>query len=289
VALISVIIPTFNRPRETLRAVTSVLYQTFRDFEIIIVDDGSDQTHRDALRPLLPYVHYLWHDKNRGVSASRNTGLKSSKSPFVAFLDSDDYWLPYKLATQMAFFDQHPEAVACQTNEIWIRQGKRVNPKARHLKPSGDIFEPSLKLCLISPSAVMLKRSLLNDVGLFDEDLPVCEDYDLWLRITCRYPVYLIDQNLVIKTGGHEDQLSSSRKGMDRYRIASLVKLIRKRSLDEKQYKAVFQELKTKCRIYGQGCLKRTRLEEGSFYLQLPEMVQKKNFTDKVPFRGKNE
>jgi glycosyltransferase involved in cell wall biosynthesis len=277
-ALISVIIPTFNRPLKTLRAVTSVLYQTYRDFEIIIVDDGSDQISRNALRPLRPYITYISHEKNRGVSASRNTGLKSTKSPFVAFLDSDDYWLPHKLSAQIAFFDRNPGAVACQTNEVWIRQGKRVNPKNRHLKPSGDIFEPSLKLCLISPSAVMLKRSLLNEVGIFDEDLPVCEDYDLWLRITCRYPVHLIDQDLVIKTGGHDDQLSSSRKGMDRYRIMSLVKLIGEGSLDERQSQAVIQELKVKCKIYGQGCLRRTRLAEGSFYLQLPEMIQREYF-----------
>jgi glycosyltransferase involved in cell wall biosynthesis len=274
-ALISVIIPTFNRPLETKRAVTSVLYQTYGDFEIIVVDDGSDQSLRDAFQPLRPHIKYVSHGKNRGVSAARNTGLESSKSPFVAFLDSDDYWLPNKLAVQVAFFNKNPEAVACQTNEVWIRHGKRVNPKVRHLKPSGDIFEPSLKLCLISPSAVMLKRSLLNEIGFFDEDLPVCEDYDLWLRITCRYPVYLIDQNLVIKTGGHDDQLSSSRNGMDQYRIRSLVKLLKDGSLDRKQTQAAFQELKVKCQIYGQGCLKRTRLEEGKFYLQLPEMIRR--------------
>jgi len=274
-ALVSVIIPTFNRPLETKRAVTSVLYQTYGDFEIIVVDDGSDQSSRDVLQPLRPRIRYISHEKNRGVSAARNTGLRSSKSPFVAFLDSDDYLLPTKLAVQVAFFNKNPEAVACQTNEVWIRRGKRVNPKFRHLKPSGDIFEPSLKLCLISPSAVMLKRSLLNEIGFFDEDLPVCEDYDLWLRITCRYPVYLIDQNLVIKTGGHDDQLSSSRKGMDQYRIRSLVKLLKEGSLDRKQFKAAFQELKVKCQIYGQGCLKRTRLEEGKFYLQLPELIRR--------------
>ena len=281
-ALISVIIPTFNRPLETLRAITSVLYQSSRDFEIIVVDDGSDQSSRDALLPLRPYIKYISHEKNRGVSASRNTGLKSSESPFVAFLDSDDYWLPHKLAAQLDFLNKNPEAVACQTNEVWIRQGKRVNPKARHLKPSGDIFAPSLKLCLISPSAVMLKRSLLNEVGFFDEDLPVCEDYDLWLRITCRYPVYLIDQNLVIKTGGHDDQLSSSRKGMDQYRIRALVKLIEGGSLDKRQYQAAFQELRTKCEIYGQGCLKRTRVGEGRFYLQLPEMIKREYLKESI-------
>jgi len=273
-ALISVIIPTYNRPSKTLRAVASVLYQTYKDFEIILIDDGSDQLSRDALRPLHPYLQYLSHDTTRGVSAARNTGLRASRAPFIAFLDSDDYWRPDKLAAQAAFFKNHPRALVCQTNEIWIRRGKRINPKRKHLKPSGDIFEPSLKLCLISPSAVMLKRSLLDEVGFFDESLPVCEDYDLWLRITSRYPVFLIDRNLVIKTGGHDDQLSSSLPGMDQYRIKSLVKLLRTGSLSEEQALAALQELKTKCSIYGRGCLKRDRLEEGNRYLRLPQIIQ---------------
>jgi glycosyltransferase involved in cell wall biosynthesis len=272
-ALISVIIPTYNRPLKTLRALSSVLYQTFEDFEVILVDDGSTPLSRDALRPLMPYIHYLSHGQNKGVSAARNAGLKASQSPFIAFLDSDDYWLPDKLAVQMDFFYRNPDAQACQTNEIWIRNGKRVNPKRRHLKPSGDIFEPSLKLCLISPSAVMLKRSLFGETGFFDEGLPVCEDYDLWLRITSRYPVYLIDQNLVIKTGGHPDQLSSSRGGMDQYRIKALVKIIRSGLLNKQQALAAWRELTVKCQIYGQGCLKRDRLEEGRYYLRLPQII----------------
>jgi glycosyltransferase involved in cell wall biosynthesis len=186
-----------------------VLYQTFRDYEIIVVDDGSTDGTWEALTPVLSHIKYLSHPKNLGVSAARNTGIRASRSPLIAFLDSDDYWLPDKLAVHVDFFNMLPDALACQTEETWIRNGRRINPRKKHLKPSGDIFEPSLKLCLVSPSAVMLKRSLLDEVGLFDPDLPACEDYDLWLRISCLHPIYLIEQPLVFKEGGASDQLSA--------------------------------------------------------------------------------
>lgn len=275
-AAVSVIIPTFNRAEKTARAVSSVLYQTFTNYEIIVVDDGSSDETRGRVSQFGKRVTYVAHSSTRGVSAARNSGIKRSSAPLLAFLDSDDYWLPKKLETQVGFFDTTPQAVACQTNEIWIRKGRRVNPKDRHQKPSGDIFEPSLRLCLVSPSSVMLKRTLLEEVGLFDEALPVCEDYDLWLRIGCRYPVHLIQQNLVVKEGGHPDQLSSLHKGMDRFRIKSLLKLIQSGLLDERQRKAALEELSFKCRVYGNGCLKRGKLDEGRRYLRLTELFLRK-------------
>ena len=175
-AAVSVIIPTFNRASKVGRAISSVL----SDYEILVVDDGSTDRTSSVLMSFRSSVRVITHSHQTGVSAARNTGLKSSTCPFVAFLDSDDYWLPEKLAVQLAFFVEHQEAVACQTQEKWIRNGLPVNPKKKHLKPSGDIFSRSLKLCLVSPSAVMLKRSLLEEVGLFDETFPWCEDYDLW-------------------------------------------------------------------------------------------------------------
>ena len=271
---VSVVIPTYNRAGKLLRAISSVLYQTFTDSEVIVVDDGSDDGTADCLKPVTDHIKYIRHPDNMGVSASRNRGIKASRYPFIAFLDSDDYWLPRKLSTQMAFFEGNPEAVACQTEEIWIRKGFRVNPGKRHLKPSGEIFVPSLTLCLVSPSAVVLKRSLLDEVGLFDEDLPACEDYDLWLRISCRYPIHLIPRPLVVKEGGYPDQLSANLKGLDLFRIKALVKLLKGGHLTDAQLQATLRELAIKCQIYGSGCLRRGRKEEGEYYLRLPEKLR---------------
>jgi glycosyltransferase involved in cell wall biosynthesis len=268
---VSVIIPTFNRSQRVARAVRSVLNQDFRDFEIIVVDDGSGDNTIAALNDYMPFIRYVGQPVNRGVSAARNRGVKSSAAPWISFLDSDDYWLKEKLQVQMEFLERNPSAVACQTQEIWIRRGRRVNPKRKHKKPSGDIFKQSLKLCLVSPSSVILKRSLFEEVGFFDEALPAGEDYDLWLRISCRYPVYLIDKELVVKEGGHEDQLSRRFTSMDRFRIRAIVKLIKSGILSLDQRGVALEELSIKCRIYGNGCIKRGRIEEGYFYLSVPQ------------------
>ncbi len=283
-ARISVIIPTFNRALKVARAVSSVLYQRYTDYEIVVVDDGSGDNTTASLKQFGKRITQIVHAKNRGVSAARNTGIRSSKAPFIAFLDSDDYWLPGKLETQMRFFAAKPEAAICQTEEIWIRNGRYANPAKKHQKPTGDLFTPSLKMCLISPSAVMLKRSLLEEVGLFDESLPACEDYDLWLRIACRHPVPLIQEWHVVKEGGHADQLSVRYSGMDRFRIASMRKLLKSGVLTLKQAKEVMAELSRKCVIYGTGCLKRKKIEEGEYYLALPKMMEAEMETT---FRGR--
>jgi hypothetical protein len=188
-------------------------------------------------------------------------------------LDSDDLWLPQKLSTQVKFFMDHPEAVINQTEERWIRNGVRVNPRKRHLKFSGMIFERSLALCLVSPSAVMIKKTLFNTVGTFDEQLPACEDYDLWLRVSIHYPVHLIQTPLIIKRGGHEDQLSRA-PGLDKYRIQSLVKLLEANCLTVQQKQAVTTTLKEKCAVYAGGCRKRGREEEAKYFLQLADQYQ---------------
>ena len=267
---VSVVIPTFNRAEPLKRAIRSVLEQTFAPFEIVVVDDGSSDRTPEVLARFGNAVSPVFHPANRGVAAARNTGIRKSSGSLVAFLDSDDYWLPGKLATQVALFLRRPRTVACQTEEIWLRRGRRVNPRRKHRKPSGDLFYPSLELCLISPSAVALRRSLLDEVGLFDEALPACEDYDLWLRIACRHPVELIREPLVVREGGHPDQLSSRFEGLDRFRVRALVKLVRSGRLRPPQREAALRALEEKCRVYGEGCRKRGRPFEGGFYLELP-------------------
>ncbi len=192
---ISVIIPTYNRCWILKEAIDSVLSQKFTDFEIIVVDDGSNDGTAALLSAYGDQITII-HQENRGVSAARNAGILIAKGRYIAFLDSDDMWLPEKLSCQVDFFQSHAQAVICQTDEIWIRNNVRVNPKNRHKKPSGMIFEPSLQLCLVSPSAVMIKKSLFDEIGLFNEAFPACEDYDLWLRIALYYPIYLIDRQL---------------------------------------------------------------------------------------------
>jgi len=278
-AAISVIIPTFNRAHKIARAVASVLYQTFSDYEILVVDDGSEDGTQQVLSQFHSHIRRISHSRNLGVSAARNAGIRASHSPFIAFLDSDDYWLPDKLAAQVSFFAEHPDAVACQTEELWIRRGVRVNPMKKHFKPSGEIFIPALKLCVVSPSAVVVKRSLLDEVGLFDEGFPACEDYDLWLRISHKYPIWLIPAPHLIKEGGAPDQLSRTVEGLDQYRIRAIAKLIRSGCLSREQTRAALRELAFKCRVYGNGCLMRGRKKEGEYYLSLPRALEGKNLS----------
>jgi glycosyltransferase involved in cell wall biosynthesis len=261
---VSVIIPTFNRGWILKEAIDSVLAQEFEDFELIVVDDGSTDNTQDILDSYQVDILAV-RQENRGVSAARNAGLGLASGNLISFLDSDDLWLPKKLSEQVAFFTSNPDVLICQTEETWIRRGVRVNPKKGHKKLSGMIFEPSLALCLVSPSAVMLRRSLFDQVGLFDENLPACEDYDLWLRISCKYPVHLIDKPLIIKRGGHEDQLSGA-PGLDKYRIHAIKKMIESGVLSKEQYRAAVKILKKKCAIFAGGCIKRGRNGEASYY-----------------------
>lgn len=270
---VSVVIPTFERAHVVGRAVLSVFGQTSPPSEVIVVDDGSSDGTPSVLEAFGDRIRVLRHPRNLGVAAARNTGVAAALSPLVAFLDSDDWWLPQKLALQVPFLESRPGWVACQTDEIWVRRGVRVNPGLRHRKPLEDVFVPSLRLCLVSPSAVIVRVSLLRELCGFDERLPVCEDYDLWLRIGASHPIPLYPVPLLVKEGGHEDQLSRRYQGMDRFRIYALVKLLCLGLVTGDKALAVQGELHYKCRIYGSGCLKRGRQEEGHFFLGLPGRI----------------
>lgn len=264
---VSVILPTYNRSHLICEALDSVLRQTYRDREIIVVDDGSGdgtvarlEAYRDSIT--------LVSQPRLGVAAARNRGVSWSTGDYLAFLDSDDLWHPEKLVTQVAFMETRSGVEVCQTEESWIRRGARVNPRHRHRKPSGDVFRASLELCLISPSAVMMTRALFDRVGGFDESLPVCEDYDLWLRIAKDTSVELIPEPLVTKRGGHADQLSRATWGLDRFRAASLVKLLRA-GLDPEKAKWTLEVLAKKVTILAQGARKRGKEAEALVYERL--------------------
>lgn len=273
---ISVIIPSFNRAWTLAHAIDSVLAQTVAPKEIIVVDDGSTDHTSEVLAAYGDSIRVLVQP-NKGVSSARNLGIRHSTGEFVALLDSDDQWKPEKLACQAAFFMAHPGALICQTEEIWIRNGVRVNPRKKHKKPSGLIFEPSLHLCLVSPSAVMIKKKLFERKGMFRPDFPVCEDYEFWLRVSVDTPIHLIDTALTVKYGGHADQLSR-RHSQDRFRIEAIRDLVRSGTLSDEQQKAAVSVLKEKCRIYGNGCAKRGKQEEARTYLALYHELSEKDF-----------
>ncbi|MBN2231458.1 MAG: glycosyltransferase family 2 protein [Deltaproteobacteria bacterium] len=263
--LVTVVIPTHNRAEPVCRAVESVLDQTWRRMEIIVVDDGSTDDTAARLEALQsPMVRCLRSPVNRGVSAARNWGIRHGRGELVALLDSDDCWRPEKLSRQVEVFVRHPETLITQTEEIWIRDGVRVNPRRRHRKRQGDIFAHCLPRCIISPSAVMLRRRLFTAVGWFDERLPACEDYDLWLRVAARFPVHLDPEPLVVKYGGHADQLSRRIPALDRYRIAALLKLLDSNILDDRQCELTMAELRRKVQVYAAGCRKRGRTAEAA-------------------------
>ncbi len=258
--LVSVIIPTYNRANFLSEALESVFSQSCQGFEVIVVDDGStDETSQIVSK--FPQVIYI-RQQHKGVASARNLGIKYAKGDLITFLDSDDLWLPKKLEYQIAFFRNHPEAVAVQTEEIWIKNGKRINPKKKHLKEGGWIFHRCVKLCLVSPSGIMLRRKVFEEIGQFDEEFPVCEDYEFWLRLSVRYPIYLISEPLVIKRGGHPDQLSR-RSGLDWFRLLALYKLIKTNAdLTPGMKELAIKEAIKKGLIYANGALKRKKYKE---------------------------
>lgn len=270
--MISVIIPTFNRSALVREAVASVLAQEDVALEVIVVNDGSSDDTFAALAAFGSAIHSV-SKAHGGVSSARNAGIRAAKGEWLAFLDSDDLWLPQKLRKQLAFLGEHPEFKICQTEEIWVRNGQKLNPKEYHRKPRGYCFPQLLERCLVSPSAVVIHREIFRDVGLFDESLPACEDYDLWLRVGCRYPLGLLQEPLTIKRGGHADQLSTTVPALDRYRIQALAGLLQNEPLTPDQRELAMQALKRKCRIYGEGCRKRGRNEEAGSLRRLLERL----------------
>jgi len=265
--LVTAVIPTHDRGWILAEAVDSVLAQDYPHLELIVVDDGSSDATEQLLAAYGKRIRVI-RQSNGGVSSARNRGIAAARGRYVAFLDSDDLWLPGKLSAQVAFFKACPEYRICQTEEIWIRRGRRVNPRHRHKKPSGDIFIPSLALCLVSPSAVMGERALFEEMGGFDECLPACEDYDLWLRVASKYQIHLIDEAFIVKRGGHPDQLSRA-AGLDRYRILALERIIGSGCLSAERRQAAVATLRRKCAIYANGCRKRGKLQEARYFEHL--------------------
>lgn len=276
--MISVIIPTYNRESFLDRSIASVLGQRPPCDELIVVDDGSTDGTVSVVERIAaesPIPVRLLCQKNRGAAAARNAGIYAAKGEMLAFLDSDDWWLPGKFAQQAATMIAEPRILISHTREVWFRRGERVNQKKKHDPPDGDIFLASLAMCVVGMSTVMARREMFERYGLFDETLPCCEDYELWLRVGCKESFLLIPNPLTGKDGGREDQLSViHRMGMDVYRIRALCTLIDAGCFAPDQYVAAVAELVRKCTIYGQGCIKHGRPEEGLHYQRLAEQYK---------------
>ncbi|MGR9072351.1 MAG: glycosyltransferase family 2 protein [Gammaproteobacteria bacterium] len=265
---VAAIVPTFNRREELRRALDSIYRQTRPPEEVIVIDDGSTDGTGTMLKNEYPTVIYR-HQENAGVSRARNRGIELAESEWLAFLDSDDEWLPAKLESQFALLDNGANKKICHTEEIWIRNGSRVNPMKKHAKKGGWIFSHCLPLCAMSPSSIVIHRDVFEDIGFFDENLPACEDYDLWLRITARYPVSFVEEPMIIKYGGHEDQLSRRYWGMDRFRIRALERLLTEGGLSEDNRRNAAETLVKKAAIYLNGALRREKMDEAAYYEQL--------------------
>ena len=262
---VSVIIPTFNRAHLIEESVLSVLAQTSKPKEVIVVDDGSSDKTWNVLKNLgfsisesqKKFLRYIYK-KNGGVSSARNVGIELSSSEYIALLDSDDQWKPTKLEVQFSSLKKESFSFrVSHTNEIWIRNGIRVNQHKKHRKNGGDLFEKCLKMCCISPSSALIHRSVFNDLGNFDESLKACEDYDFWLRYCAFEQTHFVNERLTIKNGGHSDQLSQLYWGMDRFRIYSLEKLLKNKKLSRSKYELALTELILKLKILMNGSMKR--------------------------------
>lgn len=269
--LVSVIIPVKDRSESLLKALVSLENQVFRDFEILVVDDHSQVSpskilesynpkvfrQRKNLGEHIPPIPIRWLlAKGEGVSAARNTGIEASSSEFIGLLDSDDEWAPEKLLKQIQYLEDHPHIPLVHTDEIWIRNGVRVNPMKKHQKSGGRIFERCTELCVISPSASVFRRKLLDHVGMFDESFVVCEDYDLWLRIASKFEIGYIDEALTLKYGGHEDQLSRKYHSMDLWRLRALSKHLKGDGLSELELKKVKEQIRLKGEVLMKGFIK---------------------------------
>ena len=267
----SIIVPTYNREAFLDKAINSVLNQSYENFELIIADDGSSDKTKQLVSSFSDKrVHYIKNDLNKGVAYARNIGLEKATGNYIAFLDSDDWWLNNKLEKAVEYIKRYKDIHIFHTGEIWLRNGKLLKQKDKHKNPSGWAYINALPLCCISISTAVLSKKVFDETGIFDESFEACEDYDFWLRATNRFEIKLIPEYLTEKDGGRPDQLSSSVWGLDRFRIRALEKMLISGDLSEENYRFTFQELKKKCRVFEEGCKKRGKQKETIYYQNLP-------------------
>lgn len=272
--LFSVIVPTYNRAEFICGCIDSVLSQTFKSFELVVIDDGStDATQKLISEYDCDKIKYVKRNHS-GVSTARNTGIANSSGSYLCFLDSDDRWDETKLEKTANYISKFPDIHVFHTDEIWFKNGKILNQKKKHARPSGSVFHLCLPLCCLGMSTSVVKKELFDDIGVFDTALLACEDYDLWLRVCCKYEVMLIPEPLTVKNGGRDDQLSNQ-PGLDKYRVYAIEKLLKSGRLNEEQRELASRELVRKCKIYASGAIKRGKDNEAEKYLETIDKYKK--------------
>lgn len=225
-----------------------------------MIDDGSNDDTGLMVAQCFPNVIYCYQE-NRGVSAARNKGIELARGSWIAFLDSDDQWLDHKLEYQSLAWSKAKTYRIVHSDETWMRDGIQVKKPKRYQTRQGRIYEHCLSQCAISPSSVVIEKSLLAEMGNFDESFAVCEDYDLWLKICASYPVLACSQALLVRYGGHGDQLSTTTWGLDQYRVQALHNLLHSQrfihALTPDEQAKTIRVLQEKLEILRQGADKR--------------------------------
>ncbi len=190
---VSVIIPTYNRANYICEAIDSVLSQTYTDYEIMVIDDGSTDNTKGVLQPYSSKIKYLFQE-NRGIAAARNYGIRNSTGEFIAMLDSDDQWLPEKLKIQVATISSNPElAFVCSGSYVIDGDGKIIDIWKKSRKLNSETFDNLYKKDFVLTLTVLLRRTHFEAIDGFDDEYKVSQDYELWLRLAKRYKFYYIN------------------------------------------------------------------------------------------------
>lgn len=260
--VVSIIIPTYNRAHLLGRAIQSVLDQTHQDFELIIVDDGSTDNTEEIVRSFSDErIRYIKHDKNRGGAAARNTGIKAARGEYIAFQDSDDEWLPEKLEKQIRVFETvPPEVGVVYTGFHRLENNKKTYiPSSKITQKEGYIFSSLLKGNFVTTQAVLVKRECFERAGMFDENLPRLQDWELFIRISKYYHFKCIDEPLVISY--YQPRSISA----DQNALIRALELILERHFED--LKKDRRVLASHCLILGHLLCSNGQLKQGRSYL----------------------
>jgi len=263
---VSVIIPTYNRAGYLGEAIQSVLDQTFSDFELLVVDDGSTDNTREVVASFKDVrVRYI-QQENRGVAAARNAGIKASDGEYIAFLDSDDIWLPENLEIKVKLLDSRPEVgLVCSDAYFFDNSSGATLCRLWHDPKSPAWFDPVRaarqplkelirKGCLIMPPASLVRSQVVTAVNYFDESLPTSEDWDFIIRIVQRFQVEIIDMPL-LKVRRHSTNLSENQEKMYRGAVAAINKAMHSGSFSGEELKLLKERLVLARSRYGRWAL----------------------------------